>query len=476
MCEIVGIDAMELLPRTNTAQADALLQSALSRQNHKIVVLDDDPTGVQTVHGVNVYTDWTHHSIEEGFAEESTLFFILTNTRSMGREEAREVNQEIALRILDASIKYHKPFVLVSRSDSTLRGHYPLETETLRDTIEHNSEIRYDGEIICPFFREGGRLTLKNVHYVREGKMLVPAAMTEFAKDKTFGYHHSHLGKWCEEKTASAYQAKDMAYVSLECLRSGDSKAVTELLMGVHGFQKVIVNAAEYADVQVFLAGYLGALDKGKQFIFRSAAAIPKLLGGISDRPLLRRADIVQPDLKSGGIILVGSHVQKTTLQLKLLQQAMPELIGLEFDVCQALVPGGLLAQAQRVAHLAEDAVAMGKTARVYTSRKRLDLAGADEEEQLRVSVRISDAVTSVIAKLKTQPAFIIAKGGITSSDVGTKALRVRRALVMGQVAPGVPVWKTDEQSKFAGMPYVIFPGNVGETRTLLDVVKELCG
>lgn len=101
---------------------------------------------------------------------------------------------------------------------------------------------------------------------------------------------------------------------------------------------------------------------------------------------------------------------------------------------------------------------------------------GLDKERQLKLSVDISNAVTSVVADLGIQPAFIVAKGGITSSDIGVRALRVRRALVMGQIAPGVPVWRTDGESKFPYMPYVIFPGNVGDRTTLLQVVRRLRG
>ena len=110
----------------------------------------------------------------------------------------------------------------------------------------------------------------------------------------------------------------------------------------------------------------------------------------------------------------------------------------------------------------------------VFTRRDRLDLDTDEKDRQLEVSVRISDALTSVIEKLTARPAFIIAKGGITSSDVGTKALGVRRAIVMGQIRPGIPVWLTGPESKFPGMPYVIFPGNVGMENTLLEVVEVL--
>jgi uncharacterized protein YgbK (DUF1537 family) len=99
-----------------------------------------------------------------------------------------------------------------------------------------------------------------------------------------------------------------------------------------------------------------------------------------------------------------------------------------------------------------------------------------DKDQQLQISVAISDALTSVIGNLEVCPRFIVAKGGITSSDVGTKALRVRKALVMGQIQAGIPVWMTGPESKFPNIPYVIFPGNVGEDSTLLDVVKMLMG
>ena len=97
-------------------------------------------------------------------------------------------------------------------------------------------------------------------------------------------------------------------------------------------------------------------------------------------------------------------------------------------------------------------------------------------ESALLRSVRISEAVQSLVAGLGVTPAFVIAKGGITSSDVGTKALRVRRAEVMGQLLPGVPVWRTGQESRFPGTPYVIFPGNVGEDSSLREAVEILTG
>ena len=200
-------------------KADALLKQALAGQRDKIVVIDDDPTGVQTVHGIHVYTDWTDQSILEGFEEENRMFFLLTNSRSMTQKETREVHEQIARGVMKASRATGKPFVIISRSDSTLRGHFPLETETLRREIERAGGQPYDGEILCPFFCEGGRYTLGNVHYVKEGDRLVPAGQTEFARDRSFGYTHSRLDEWCEEKTAGAYPASETTCIPLEMLR-----------------------------------------------------------------------------------------------------------------------------------------------------------------------------------------------------------------------------------------------------------------
>ena len=121
-----------------------------------------------------------------------------------------------------------------------------------------------------------------------------------------------------------------------------------------------------------------------------------------------------------------------------------------------------------------EKLITSGKTVVVYTKRKLLVIENDTKEEALLRSVKISDAVQSLVGKLQVIPAFVIAKGGITSSDVGTKALKVKRANVLGQICPGIPVWQTGEESKFPMIPYIIFPGNVGEVSTLKEAVEIL--
>lgn len=458
------------IPAVDEAKVDTSLNEEREAFDRKIIVLDDDPTGVQTVNGIHVYTDWTEESIAAGFAEENRMFFILTNSRAFQTAQTEEEHRTIAARVAAEARRTGKEFMLISRSDSTLRGHYPLETVTLARTLEESGE-RIDGEVLMPFFKEGGRFTIGDVHYVQEGAALTPAGDTEFARDKTFGYTASNMKEYIEEKTQGTFRAADVVSISLDDLRAVHVDAITEQLMAVTDFRKVIVNAVDYVDVKVFAIAMMRAMKAGKNFLFRTAAAWTKVIGGVADKPLLGRDELVVAGNKNGGLIIIGSHVKKTTEQFEKLRE-LRAVKFIEFNHMLVLDPPKLEEELRRIIAEAEEAICSGVTVAVYTGRKRFD-AGS-EAESLRVSVQISDALTSIIRRLSVQPAFLIAKGGITSSDVGTKGLSVRRALVLGQVAPGIPVWQTGAESKFPGMSYIIFPGNVGAVETLRDVVKML--
>ena len=471
---LVSVRLLKNLPEVNETEVDALLQTELAQCNRKVVVLDDDPTGVQTVHDIPVYTNWQIDTIKEAFAEKNRMFFILTNSRGMTTTQTNEAHREIALSIDKTSRSTKKDYILISRSDSTLRGHYPLETAVLRKTLEESGAPAFDGEIIYPFFKEGGRYTLNNIHYVKDGDVLIPAGQTEFAKDRSFGYFSSSLPEWCEEKSKGEYPAKDVTCISLEDLRALNFSNITQQMLAVHDFGKVIVNSVDYVDVKVFAIAFLRALKEGRHFLLRGAAAITKVLGGVPDRPLLTHTELVPEENRNGGVVLIGSHVNKTTRQLEELHRCPYPLDFIEFDQHLVIKSGGLEGEVERVVLLAQQKIEEGRSVVIYTRRERFDLPSADADKQLEVSVRISDAVTSIIEKLKVRPNFIVAKGGITSSDVGTKALHVRRAIVMGQIKPGIPVWMTGPESKFPDMPYVIFPGNVGENETLREVVEIL--
>ncbi|MBQ1403906.1 MAG: hydroxyacid dehydrogenase [Lachnospiraceae bacterium] len=471
----ISAEILNSYKKIDEAKADALLTAEIEKNNKKIVVLDDDPTGVQTVHDISVYTGWDHDSILSGFNEKNNLFYIMTNSRGFTAEQTTKAHHEISAMVDQVARETGREYIFISRSDSTLRGHYPLETELLKADYEKYTGKTIDGEILCPFFKEGGRFTIGDVHYVKYGDELVPANETEFAKDKTFGYKAATMPAYVEEKTGGAYKAENVTCISLEDIHNMDIDRIEEQLMAVTDFNKIIVNAVDYVDVKVFCIAMYRAMAKGKVFMFRTAAAIVKVMGGVTDQPLLTRAQMVVNETANGGIIVVGSHTNKTTAQLEELKK-MTEIKFIELDATLVRDDAAFEAEVQRCLDLEEECIRAGQTVCCYTTRALITADTGDKEDELRLSVKISDAVQSLVGRLTVTPAFVIAKGGITSSDVGTKALAVKKANVLGQIRPGIPVWQTGEDSKFPRTPYVIFPGNVGEATTLREAVEVLTG
>jgi uncharacterized protein YgbK (DUF1537 family) len=409
----------------------------------------------------------------------------------MTADETSKVHAAIGNMIALVAREKRTDFIIISRSDSTLRGHYPLETEVLREVIEKEQGFTFDGEIICPFFKEGGRYTIGDIHYVlskREPRtegpistgmavssvdILTPAAKTEFAADRTFGYRHSNLREWVEEKTNGAYPKEGVRSISLEDLRSVALEKIIASLRGVHNFEKIVVNALDYQDIKVFCTALLRTIEGGKHFILRSAAAVPKVLGGVTDQALLNREDLIDRENKRGGLIVIGSHVQKTTRQLELLLEDK-DIEAIEFDTHLVINEERFADEIRRVQGLCNAAIDAGKTTAVFTRRERFDLNTGNREDELRMAMKIAAAVTGFVSGLGGKPRFIIAKGGITSSEIGTAALKVKKALVLGQVLPGIPVWLTGPESRFPHMPYIIFPGNVGDEDSLKKIVTML--
>lgn len=404
MNKVLKSELLKNIKQIDESIVNKTLAKELTTLNKKIIVLDDDPTGVQTIHDISVYTDWSAQTIADGFAEKNPMFFILTNSRAFTAEYTKKVHQDIAERIVKESQKTNKDFIIISRSDSTLRGHYPLETATLKETVEKLTHEKFDGEVLMPFFKEGGRFTINNIHYVQEEDYLVPAGMTEFAKDKTFYYTSSTLPEYIEEKTNGKYKANDTTCVSLDSLRNMDIDKITEQLMSVSNFNKVVVNAIDYVDVKVFVIALIKAINAGKKFIFRSAAALTKVIGGVSDKSLLSREELINNN-HHGGLIIIGSHVKKTTAQFNELKKCS-WIKFIEFNHLLVLEPEKLNIKLQRIISEVEQTISKGQTTVVYTGRKRFDVGS--EEESLKVSVKISEAITSIVDKITVQPLSLI--------------------------------------------------------------------
>ena len=389
--------------KIDEAAIDALLNKEIAANSKKIVVLDDDPTGVQTVHDISVYTNWEKESIRQGFEEENNLFYVLTNSRGFTVEQTTKAHREIAAVVDEVAKECGKEYIFISRSDSTLRGHYPLETELLKENYEKNTGKTIDGEILCPFFKEGGRFTIDNVHYVKYGEELVPANETEFAKDKTFGYSAPTMPDYVEEKTNGAYKVSDVTCISLEDIHNADIDKIEEQLMAVKDFNKIIVNAVDYVDVKVFCTALYRAMAKGKVFMFRTAAAIVKVMGGVSSQPLLTREQMVVKETTNGGIVVVGSHTDKTTKQVECLKE-LQDIEFIELDATLVKDDEAFEAEVKRSLAKEEECIRAGKTVCCYTTRALITADTGDKEDELRLSVKISDAVQSLVGRLSITP------------------------------------------------------------------------
>jgi uncharacterized protein YgbK (DUF1537 family) len=422
-----------------------------------IVVLDDDPTGTQTVHDVLVLTSWSVEDIEAEFRRESEVFYILTNSRSLTASAANDLAREIGKNLREASRRTGRKFLVVSRSDSTLRGHYPNEVESLAKSIELEDAVTF----LIPAFFEGGRYTVEDVHYMLENDQLIPVSETPFALDKSFGFKNANLKKYVEEKTNGAIKAKDVNSLSIHELRSLDGEAIALKINSLPRRSVCIVNAALYRDLEVFA---LSLYRSGREVILRTAASIVPVLAGIKQKPLLDRRYFMQ-GREGGVIVIVGSYVPKTSAQLDQLRK-LESARFLELDVNRILRQAATF-KAEVVSEI-DRSIRAGEDVVVFTSRKLI--ADRDPEKSLVIGQKVSKFITDTVKSLQEKPGAIIAKGGITSSDVATKALGVKKALVVGQVAAGVPVWRLGKETKFPGINYVVFPGNVGTSETLRDV------
>jgi uncharacterized protein YgbK (DUF1537 family) len=453
------------------------IRAALARSGRSFGVLDDDPTGTQTVHDALVVTNWTEDVLAEALAEARSFFYILTNTRALAEPEAAARAAMAARNLARAGRRVGREVVAGVRGDSTLRGHHPAETWAVRDALEAEQGKPFDGELLVPFFLEGGRITVGNVHYVLEADRFVPAGQTEFARDSAFGFKSSYLDDWTEEKTDGKVSADQVRFISIEDLRLGGPTRVARLLGEVTGRRTVVVNAAAYRDLEVFVLGLLQAEQAGKRFIYRTAAGFVRVLAGQAGRPLLTSSELFAqaPQTSiSGGLIVVGSHVRRSTEQLAAARAAWPEMVPIELHVERVLDEATRDTEVAEAISAVERALAGGRDCVLFTSRQQVTAGG--QTADLHLSQRVSAALVASVRSLQVAPRWLIAKGGITSSDLATEALGVRRAEVPGQVAPGVPCWILGPGSRFPGIPYVIFPGNVGTADSLAQVIRLLRG
>jgi len=466
-----------------------LVASALAASNAEVprvlVVLDDDPTGTQSVADLPVLTRWEVQDFDWAFSLGKPAVYVLTNTRSLDPAEAAARNEEVVRNALAAASDAAIRVGFVSRSDSTLRGHYPLEPDVIAATVVEVSGEKTDGVVLVPAFPDAGRLTVGGVHYMRgtEGT-LVPVSETEFAKDASFGFSTSVMADYIAEKSQGRFPADSVIVLDLNIIRAGSSaqdpaisaKAIADAIEPATDSTPIVADIVTENDLRALALGLEEAERRGKKLLYRVGPPFVRGRIGQEVRAALTAEEAYAGNTPSeaGGLIVVGSHVGLTTRQLNVLTAEHGSARIIEIDVEKLLAE-----ETEAKAHLDQTVEAVVEALRagdVIVHTSRLLIKTDDPAESLRIARTVSAAVVDVVNRtLKTfPPRFVIAKGGITSSDVAAHGLEIRHAIVRGPMLPGiVSLWEpVDGPAK--GIPYIVFAGNVGDDDSLAQVTRKL--
>jgi uncharacterized protein YgbK (DUF1537 family) len=428
--------------------------TALMDSAGPLVVLDDDPTGTQAVAGVPVILACKPAVIAATAATSSTAIHLLTNSRAYPPEQAHELVREAAAATVEVLARPR--FAL--RGDSTLRAHLLEEYLALCD-VAYSS--RTPPLLLVPALPAAGRITVGGVHYlVRDGRR-VPLHETEYARDPGFVYRDARLLQWAEDRSAGFFQRASGRELYLERVRSGGPRVIADALLELAdaGRAAVCVPDAESLDDLAVIAEGLGLAEgAGAEIVVRSA---PTFVGVASGALATERARAPAPG--AGVLVACGSYVPSTTRQLKKLIDAYPRSL-VEVDVV-ALVSGGRKAEIDRAAGEAARLLARDGLAVVATQRERppgmRDFASGQ---------RVATGLAEVVGRIEPQPGVVLAKGGITSAVTAKHGLGAQTGVVVGPLLDGVALWHLDISGE--KMPFVVFPGNVGDERTLLEVVE----
>lgn len=462
---------LNALPAVAEPDIDALA-ARVADSGRVFVVLDDDPTGTQSVADLPVLGAWGVDDFAWAFASGAPAVYVLTNSRSLAPDTAERINREVVRSALAAAARADLRVDFVSRSDSTLRGHYPLEPDTIADEVARAGGARITNTVIVPAFPDAGRITVHGTHGVLDGDTFTPIGDTEFAKDSTFGFAASRLADWVEEKSRGEIVASGVVELTVDVLRDS-ATAVADVLRSAPEGAPIVVDAIVEEDLVQLALGLEIVEAEGRAFVYRVGPPFMRARIGQRRRPPLDTEGLTADRAARGGLIVVGSHVGLTSRQLAHLVAHRELAAVVEIDVPRLLDPATGADEVIRAIDEVASALVRGDVV-LHTSRTlvRTD----DPDESLDISRRVSQAVVDTVHAVaeRLTPRFVIAKGGITSSDVATRGLDIRRARVRGSLFAGiVSVWEAAD-GLASGIPYVVFAGNVGDDTSLTGAVARL--
>lgn len=460
-------------PEADESQVEsklAQLATANRRARRWLVVLDDDPTGSQTVRDVPILMgDWTDTDLDAASQHPSAMTVVLTNSRSLEPDDAAALTTTTITACAAVAARRHLALTIVSRSDSTLRGHFRVEIDAALAALRDN-DFAARGVVFAPCFLEAGRYTADDVQWVAgsDGR-LIPAAASEFARDPMFGYTEHDLTAWLVR------QQPDAAVIStgLSDLRGPDAtRTVTARLHASRPTDIHLVNVARAVDLITFVTATYDAAASGQNFLYRTGPTALRILAGKPAAAPLTTID--RPAVPDGvhGLIVVGSHTELTNRQVDALNTSI-DCHTVELNV-ERVLSSDTDADAEITRCLGELSASLPCSVTVLQTTRRT--VHPDVDNPLRTTRTIAAAVNTIVGRVCTDltPQFLLAKGGITSHDLAAVALHATRADVLGQLFAGhVSVWRL-RNGRSPQLPYVVFPGNVGDDDALATAVSVL--
>ncbi len=440
----------------------------------RIIIFDDDPTGSQTVYGCPLLLNWDEKSLEKAFKQPSQLIFILANTRSLSSALADKKIREICSSLKRFFIRqgYSKDdYFYISRGDSTLRGHGVLEPATLAEELGP-----FHATFHIPAFFEGGRTTENGIHYLNG----IPVHMTDFGRDKIFGFSTSNLAQWIEEKSCGKIEMENILHLDIKQLdmafhHEDGFESLLIFLSKLENNISVVVDSKLPQHLEI-LARAIKKISTEKRFLFRTAASFINALSGLPPNPK-NTSDLVSLKSKNidlkymPGLIMVGSHVQLATDQLDILLKE-ESCEGLEIpvskladifvlDECQQLIlelEGLLLSKIESI-------LDKKKTPVLYTTREEMQFSS--NSERMNFGLELAEFMATLVGKITNKLGYIISKGGITTQLLLQKGLNLSQVNLQGQILPGLSIVNSmTEKNK---LPVITFPGNLGNDKTLLE-------
>ncbi len=441
----------------------------------KFVVIDDDPTGSQTVHDCLLLLKWDYSTLVKGFESESNLFFILANTRSLEENDAKLTIEEICknLKVVISSEKYDEEIIFISRGDSTLRGHNFLEPNTINSCLGP-----FDATFHIPAFIEGKRLTINGSHFVDQ----IPIDQTTFARDKIFGYETSNVKNLLFQKSKSQINIDDIQNLflsDLEILNNEENNIVFKKLMNLKNNKHVIIDVENYSQLKKFSL-IIKKLSNQKKFLFRTAASfissISEKKSDIQDERFFNLRIRNKEKNFLPGLVIVGSYVKLSTIQLKNLLE-LSSCVPIKLDVFEFFEISSLDNNQERRNLFKNELIReirfsfeQGKTPVLFTSRKFMSL---DYSEQFNFYNSLAFFIAELVADLKYEIGYLISKGGITTNVILSDGLNAEYVYLEGQILTGISV-VTANLKNDKKLPIVTHPGNIGTKDSLLNIWKIL--